>query len=66
MQFTETSEKVRTTWKYIWYLVDVSFWGLSAVFLSLREKFPNTEFFSGPHFPVFGLNTDMYTVNIRI
>ena len=28
--------------------------------LSLREKCPNTEFFSGPYFPVFGLNTGKY------
>ena len=26
--------------------------------LSLHEKCPNTEFFSGPYFHVFGLNTD--------
>ena len=25
-----------------------------------REKCSNTEFFSGPHFPVFGLNTGKY------
>ena len=25
--------------------------------LVLREKRPNKEFFSGPYFPVFGLNT---------
>ena len=27
---------------------------------TLREKCPNTEFFSGPYFPVFGLNTEIY------
>ena len=27
---------------------------------SLREKCPNTEFFSGPYFPVFELNTEKY------
>ena len=27
---------------------------------SLREKCPDTEFFSGAHFPVFGLNTGKY------
>ena len=27
---------------------------------TLREKCPNTEFFSGPYFPVFGLNTGKY------
>ena len=26
---------------------------------SLREKSPNKEFFSGPFFPVFGLNTEI-------
>ena len=29
--------------------------------LSLREKYPNTELSSGPYFPVFGLNTDIYS-----
>ena len=33
---------------------------------SLREKCPNTEFFSGPYFPVFGLNTEIHLVNFRI
>ena len=33
---------------------------------SLREKCPNTDFFSGPYFPVFGLNTKIYGVNLRI
>ena len=33
---------------------------------SLREKCPNTEFFSGPYFPVFGLNTEIYSANICI
>ena len=28
--------------------------------LSLREKCPNIEFFSGSYFPVFGLNTEIY------
>ena len=28
--------------------------------------FPNTEFFSGPYFPEFGLNTEIYSVNLRI
>ena len=27
---------------------------------SLPEKYPNTEFFSGPYFLVFGLNTAKY------
>ena len=29
----------------------------------LREKCPNTEFFSGPHFAVFGLNTEIYCIS---
>ena len=33
---------------------------------SLRKKCPNTEFFSAPYFPVFGLNMETYAVNIRI
>ena len=28
----------------------------------LREKSPNTKFFSGPYFPVFGLNMEIYGV----
>ena len=31
----------------------------------LREKCPNTDF-SGLYFPLFGLNTEIYSVNIRI
>ena len=34
--------------------------------LTLREKCPNTEFFSGPYFPVFGLNTEIFSVSLRI
>ena len=34
--------------------------------VSLREKCLNTEFFSGPSFPVFGLNTEIYSVNFLI
>ena len=34
--------------------------------MTLREKCPNTEFFSGPYFPVFGLNTEIYSLNLRI
>ena len=33
---------------------------------SLREKCPNTEFFFGPYFPAFGLNTEIYSVNLRL
>ena len=31
--------------------------------VTLRKKCPNREFFSDPHFPVFGLSTDIYSVN---
>ena len=31
---------------------------VSCITNSLREKCPNTEFFSGPYFPAFGLNTE--------
>ena len=34
--------------------------------LSLREKCPNTELFSGPYFPACGLNTEIFGVNLRI
>ena len=35
--------------------------------LLLREKCPNTELFLvRPYFPVFGLNTEIYEVNLRI
>ena len=34
--------------------------------ISLCEKFPNKEFFSGQYFPVFRLNTEIYGVNLRI
>ena len=37
----------------------------SVMVVPLREKCPNTVF-SSPYFPVFGLNTEMYVVNIRI
>ena len=30
----------------------------------LREKYPNMEFFSGPYFPAFGLNTERYGVSL--
>ena len=33
---------------------------------TLCEKCQNTEFFSGPYFPVFGLNTEIYEVNLCI
>ena len=31
----------------------------------MREKCPNTEFFSGPYFPAFGLNTERYAVSLE-
>ena len=33
---------------------------------SLREKCPNMEVFFGLYFPVFGLNTEIYSVNLVI
>ena len=36
------------------------------IFNTLREKCPNTEFFSGPYFPVFGMNTEIYGMNTEI
>ena len=33
---------------------------------TLCENCPNTEFFSGPYFPAFGLNTERYGVSLRI
>ena len=32
----------------------------------LRENCPDTDFLSGPYFPVFGLNTEIYSLNLRI
>ena len=32
--------------------------------LPLREKCPNTEVIYGPYFPVFGLKTEIYSVNL--
>ena len=34
--------------------------------MTQRDKCPNKEFFSGPYFPVFGLNTERYGVSLRI
>ena len=31
---------------------------------TLREKCPTTEFFLGPYFPAFGLNTEISSVNL--
>ena len=33
---------------------------------SLHEKCPHTMFFSGPYFPIFELNTEIYSVNLCI
>ena len=33
---------------------------------SLGEKCPNTDFFSGPYFPVFELNMEIYSENLCI
>ena len=33
--------------------------------VSMREKYPNTEFFSSPYFPAFGLNMERYLVSLR-
>ena len=35
-------------------------------YFAQREKCPNTEFFSDPYFPVFGLNTEIHNANLRI
>ena len=35
------------------------------IWISLREKCPDTEFF-GPDFTVFGLNTERYSISLRI
>ena len=32
----------------------------------LREKCPNTDLFLRPYFPVFRLNTEVYSVNLHI
>ena len=45
--------------------IETSFLGKCQPKLTLREKCPNTVF-CGPHFSVFGLNTDIYEVNLRI
>ena len=34
--------------------------------LTLRKKCPNTRVFSGPYLPLFGLNTEIYSVNLPI
>ena len=37
-----------------------SWWLIGKYQFTLHEKCPNTNFFSGPYFPVFGLNTEKY------
>ena len=39
---------------------------LCLVYPTLLEKCPNTDFFSGPCFHAFGLNTEIHGLNIRI
>ena len=39
-----------------------TFWN----YYSLYEKCPNTEIFSRPYFPIFGLNTEIYGVTKEI
>ena len=34
--------------------------------ISPQENCPNAEFFSGSYFPAFGLNTEIYGVNLGI
>ena len=36
------------------------------LWLTLDKKFPKDEVFYGPYFPVFGVNTNIYSVNLRI
>ena len=53
-------------WIYCSYTLCILFYSETKINLSLREKCPNTDFFSGPYFPAFGLNTDRYFVSLRI
>ena len=34
--------------------------------LTLSEKCPNTDFFTGLYFPALGVNTEIYSMNLRI
>ena len=47
-------------WPYFLKILDYYF------YKTLSEKCPNTEFFPGPYFRLFGLNTEIYRVNLRI
>ena len=44
-----------------WWLLN-----LKSVTSLLYKKYPNTDFFSGLYFHVFGLNTEIYSVTLRI
>ena len=50
-------------WKNTWFITTRSYYYFTKL---LREKCPNTEFFSGPYFPAFGLNTERYGVSLCI
>ena len=50
-------------WKNTWFITTRSYYYFTKL---LREKCPNTEFFSGPYFPAFGLNTERYGVFLLI
>ena len=50
-------------WKNTWFITTRSYYYFTKL---LREKCPNTEFFSGPYFAAFGLNTERYGVSLCI
>ena len=50
MHYISASKKVRVVQVLFYYVL----------LATLRETRPNTEFFSGPYFPVFALNTGKY------
>ena len=49
---------------YIFTFVKINFHHFSKLLLS--KKRPYLELYSGPHFPAFGLNTERYSVFLRI
>ena len=51
---------------YIVYLFCSYFASATLVHYALCEKVSKYGVFSGPYFPVFGLNTKIYSVNLRI
>ena len=53
--------QINQSWDFFWSLYSRSG-------MIVWEKRPNPEYFSGPYFPAFGLNTDMeiYEVNLPI